>query len=108
VSKSTSISSASRQGTLRKLETKKLAGTEDSDYSSEDESDDDRKGGQKLLPLLMNVSKPCHRKGETKKIAHCIGSKGKSHIEHNDLVLISIRHKVVEQRGVGREIENAS
>jgi len=61
------------------LETKKLAGTEDSDYSSEDEYDDKRRGrgGRKLLPLLKYVSKPCHRKGEIKKMVRCMGSKGK-------------------------------
>ena len=76
-SKSRPTSSLSGLGTSKKLETKKLAGTKDSDYSSEDESDDERKGGRKLLPLLKYVSKPCHRKGETKKMVRCMGSKGK-------------------------------
>ena len=76
-SKSRSTSSLSGLGMSKKLETKKLAGTEDSDYSLEDESDDERKGGRKLLPLLKYVSKPCHHKGKTKKMVRCMGSKGK-------------------------------
>lgn len=60
-----------------KLETKILEGTDDNAYSSEEESDDDRRGGRKILGLLKEVSKPCHRKGETKKMARCLGSKGK-------------------------------
>lgn len=69
--------STSGLGMSKKLEMKKLAGTKDSDYSSKDESDDERRGGQKLLPLLKYMSKPCHRKGETKKMVRCMGSKGK-------------------------------
>ncbi|KAF8151625.1 ribonuclease H-like domain-containing protein [Crassisporium funariophilum] len=75
-SKTKSFSGSSGPGTLRKLETKKLAGTEDSNYSSEEELDDERKGGRKMLALLKDVSKPCRRKGETKKIVRCMGSKG--------------------------------
>ena len=64
-------------GVTKKLEMKVLKGTEDDNYSSEEESDDDRKGGWRMLRLLKKVSKPCHRKGETKKMVHCVGSKGK-------------------------------
>ena len=63
-----------------KLDTKVLEGTEDSDYSSDEESVDDRRGGRKILGLLKEVSKPCHRKGETKKMACYLGSKGKHQI----------------------------
>lgn len=64
-------------GATKKLGTKALNGTEDDEYSSEEESDDERKGGRRMLPLLKKVSKPCHRKGETKKMVRCVGSKGK-------------------------------
>lgn len=72
--------SASGHQVESKLATKVLEGTKDSDYSSEEESDDDRRGGRKILGLLKEVSKPCCRKGETKKMARCLGSKGKRRI----------------------------
>ena len=62
---------------VSKLDTKVLEETGDSAYSSEEESDDDRRGGRKILELLKEVSKPCHKRGETKKMARCLGSKGK-------------------------------
>ena len=69
--------SAKTKQSVSKLYTKELEDTEDSAYSSEEESDDDRRGGWKILGLLKEVSKPCHQKGETKKMACCLGSKGK-------------------------------
>jgi hypothetical protein len=75
--KSSSSSTMKAKHFVSKPETKVLEGTEDSDYSSEEESDDDRRGGRKILGLLKEVSKPCRRKGETKKMARCLGSKGK-------------------------------
>ena len=66
-----SSSSAKAKQFVSKPETKALEGTEDSAYSSKEESDDDRRGGRKILGLLKEVSKPCRRKGETngKKMA---------------------------------------
>ena len=83
LSKTSSLAAKSASGSAKtkqsvsKLDTKELEDTEDSAYSSEEESDDDRRGGRKILGLLKEVSKPCHRKGETKKMARCLGSKGK-------------------------------
>lgn len=70
-------SSGKAKQVASKLATKALEGTEDGAYSSEEESDDERRGGRKILGLLKEVSKPCRRKGETKKMARCLGSKGK-------------------------------
>ena len=42
-----------------KLEMKVLEGSEDTAYSSAEESKDDRRGGWKMLELLKAVSKPC-------------------------------------------------
>jgi len=81
-----SKSSSGPSGFGKKLETKALKGAEDDEYLSEEESDDKRKGGRRILPLLKKVSKPCHRKGETKKIVHCIASKGKSQVISQQLL----------------------
>jgi hypothetical protein len=62
---------------VKKLDTKVLEGTSDPLYSTDEESDDGRKGGRKMHPLLPKISKPCHQVGTTgPKIARCIGSKG--------------------------------
>lgn len=75
--KDESKSSSSGSGTTKKLDTKKLPnGAEDEDFTSDDESDDGRAGGQRMLPLLLEITRPCRRKGDTKKIVRCIGSKG--------------------------------
>ena len=86
-----------------KPETKVLEGTEDSAYSSEEESDDDRRGGWKILGLLKEVSKPCRPKGETKKMARCLGSKGKCHqiLSPKFYSIVMCYIKDVEQHGGG-------
>lgn len=97
-----------------KLHTKFLEGTEDGAYSSEEESDDDRRGGRKILGLLKEVSKPCRRKGETKKMARCLGSKGKRQIlypkftESYGLICnCAMVLRMSEPHGAGHEIESA-
>jgi hypothetical protein len=44
----------------KKPNTKALHDTEDSDYITDDESDDGRKGGKEIFPLLLRISRPCH------------------------------------------------
>jgi len=69
--------SKSSSTAVKKLDTKVLEGTCDPLYSTDEESDDGRKGGRKMHPLLPKISKPCHKAGTTgPKIACCIGSKG--------------------------------
>ncbi|KAF8902221.1 ribonuclease H-like domain-containing protein, partial [Gymnopilus junonius] len=75
-SSSSSSKLKTKPGIGGKLETKALASTEDDEFSSSEESGDERQGGRKMLPLLKKISIPCHRKGETKKIVRCAGSKG--------------------------------
>ncbi|KAI9432864.1 hypothetical protein F5148DRAFT_1278703 [Russula earlei] len=61
----------------KKPDTKALHDTEDSDYITDDESDDGRKGGKKIFPLLLRISRPCHAITDPqKKMARCIASKG--------------------------------
>ncbi|KAI9439376.1 hypothetical protein F5148DRAFT_1352747 [Russula earlei] len=61
----------------KKPDTKALHDTEDSDYITDDESDNGRKGGKKILPLLLRISRPCHAIADPqKKMAQCIASKG--------------------------------
>lgn len=71
---------------------------------------DDRRGGWKILGLLKEVSKPCHPKGETKKMACCLGSKGKCPILSKSCglrpTIMCYQIKVVKQHGAGHEIES--
>ncbi|KAI9449559.1 hypothetical protein F5148DRAFT_1247127 [Russula earlei] len=61
----------------KKPDTKALHDTEDSDYITDDESDDGCKGGKKIFPLLLRISRPCHAIADPqKKMARCIASKG--------------------------------
>lgn len=68
----------------QKRETKDLESDyEDEAYSVADEDADDRKGGVKTLPLLLEVSKPCYKSSpaeddldKDKKYARCLASKG--------------------------------
>lgn len=62
---------------------KDLSDYKDSAYSSAEEDPDERKGGIKTLPLLLEVSELCHKSrpdeddvDKNKKYAHCIASKG--------------------------------
>ena len=72
----------------RKLETKVLPGTEDVDYSDDEESDDGRRGGRRMFPLLLEITKPCRKKGEREKLVRCIGSKGKCPMLVGDLRIL--------------------
>ncbi|KAI9452206.1 hypothetical protein F5148DRAFT_1237074, partial [Russula earlei] len=52
---------------------------EDSDYNyiTDDKSDNGCKGGKKIFPLLLRISRPCHAIADPqKKMAWCITSKG--------------------------------
>jgi hypothetical protein len=61
----------------KKPDTKALHDTEDSDYITDGESDDGRKGGKKIFPLLLRISKPCYAIVDPqKKMVRCIASKG--------------------------------
>lgn len=68
----------------QKRETKDLESDyEDEAYSAAEEDADDRKGGVKTLPLLLEVSKPCYKSvpaeddvDKAKKYARCLASKG--------------------------------
>ncbi|KAI9448662.1 hypothetical protein F5148DRAFT_1278106 [Russula earlei] len=61
----------------KKPDTKALHDTEDSDYITNDESDDGCKGGKKIFPLLLRISRPCHAITDPqKKMAWCTASKG--------------------------------
>ncbi|KAI9432159.1 hypothetical protein F5148DRAFT_1270460 [Russula earlei] len=61
----------------KKPDTKALHDTEDSDYITDDESDNGCKGGKKIFPLLLRISRPCHAIADPqKKMAWCIASKG--------------------------------
>ena len=72
-----SSSQDSVRKTHKKPETKALHNTDDSDYITDDESDDGRKGGKKIFPLLLRISTPCHAIADPqKKIVRCIASKG--------------------------------
>lgn len=66
-----------RPNDSHKLKTKVLQGIEDDNFSSDEESDDERRGGRRMFPLLLELTKPCRRKGEREKLVRCIGSKGK-------------------------------
>ncbi|KAJ7237403.1 hypothetical protein C8J57DRAFT_1568538 [Mycena rebaudengoi] len=60
---------------VKKPDTKILIDTSDPAYTSESESEDERTGGRKLLPLLRSISRPC--KGtDGKKIVRCLASAG--------------------------------
>lgn len=50
-----------------------MATFDDNCYDSSDESDDNRSGGAKILPLLLKVLKPCQTK-DGKKKACCLAS----------------------------------
>jgi hypothetical protein len=61
----------------KKPDTKALHDTKDSDYITDGESDDGRKGGKKIFPLLLRISKPCYAIVDPqKKMVRCIASKG--------------------------------
>ncbi|KAG6874765.1 hypothetical protein C0992_006641, partial [Termitomyces sp. T32_za158] len=61
----------------KKPETKVLNSQEDPNYIDTDESDDERKGGRKIFPLLKKITRPCHAvNDQTKKIVRCVASKG--------------------------------
>jgi hypothetical protein len=65
------------QKTHKKPETKALHDTDDSDYITNDKSDDGHKGGKKIFLLLLRISMPCHAITDPqKKIVRCIASKG--------------------------------
>lgn len=72
-----SSSQDSVRKTHKKPKTKALHNTDDSDYITDDESDDGCKGGKKIFPLLLRISTPCHAITDPqKKIVRCIASKG--------------------------------
>ncbi|KAG6376570.1 hypothetical protein JVT61DRAFT_1548 [Boletus reticuloceps] len=67
--------------------TKTLTTFDDSDYDESGESDDNRTGGARTLPLLYKVSKPCRphqptksqidpKTGNAKKMVRCLASGG--------------------------------
>jgi hypothetical protein len=62
---------------VQKLDSKILDNSHDSDYEDLPESEDHRKSGARLLPLLLQVSKHCRLKTKLSvDRARCIGSKG--------------------------------
>jgi len=71
-----SSSQDSIRKTHKKPKTKALHNTDDSNYITDDESDDGHKGGKKIFPLFR-ISMPCHAIADPqKKIVQCIASKG--------------------------------
>ncbi|KAF8141598.1 hypothetical protein EV363DRAFT_1150689, partial [Boletus edulis] len=59
---------------VQKLDSKILDNSHDSDYEDLPESEDHRKSGARLLPLLLQVSKHCHLKMKLSvDRARCIG-----------------------------------
>jgi hypothetical protein len=71
------VSSASERPTIKKPDTKVLADTADDAYETDEESDDGRRGGRKLFPLLLRITKPCHDvRDRSKKLVRCVASKG--------------------------------
>lgn len=62
--------------TVKKPDTKHLADTTDTSLGAvSDEDGDDRSGGGKLLPLLLEISKP-FRTADGKKKVRCLASAG--------------------------------
>ena len=78
-------SSNSKTTTRKKLDTQVLKNTEDPRYMTDEESDDDRKGGRKTFPLLLRLLKPCQTmEGEgTHRRSH---NKGQANVEASSLV----------------------
>ncbi|KAF8451152.1 hypothetical protein L210DRAFT_3640229 [Boletus edulis BED1] len=61
---------------VQKLDSKKISDTNDLAYEDIPELEDPRKGGAKLLPLLLQVSVHCHVKDKpSEERARCIGSR---------------------------------
>ncbi|KAI9452027.1 hypothetical protein F5148DRAFT_1277633 [Russula earlei] len=81
----------------KKPDTKALHNIEDSDYITDDESNNGCKGGKKIFPLLLRISRPCHAIADPqKKMAQCIASKG-SKMEGGALVQAAVEELARKQ-----------
>lgn len=75
-------STALKKTKMDRRDSKILSDFEDPNYTESDESEDNRRSGLKMHPLLLQISKPCRKRNESatgssesKKYVRCIGSK---------------------------------
>lgn len=75
------VSNTHRQSkglTQKKPDTKLLSSSDDPSYVDLPECDDNRSGGQKITPILLEVSRRCHKVDDSKKkpMFRCLASAG--------------------------------